>query len=898
MSTRRVTLLALSTLATAGLAPISAAHAATGNTFYVGNNGANACSDTGTGSATDPFCTFPTAMSAAGPGDTIAVYGLYNAEMDITKSGTPGSPITIKAVPNSRGRLSSIEYSTHAAVVNNQHDIVIEGFSTEAITSGTKAGTDAFVISGTSTQVTITGNRTSSTNGSGVAIIGGATNNIVAGNFFSSAANGGVTVTDSPGNAITGNTIWNSTREGIGVFGTSTQTTVANNISEGTRTQSSAQVAEISVDAAAESGTTVDHNIVFPLPQSLDPDTDTPLPAGAPYSWGGTHYQDVASFAAHSGQGAEDLMTDPQLNEVTEEPLPGSPAIDSADSADAGALPTDLNGNPRVDDPKVKDSGTGPATYYDRGAAEYQGGPVTKFSYSVTGDATHETITVDARASIPGFATIAGYTADFNGTKVTSADPVFSQTFAVSADPNMTQGQQILTVTATGGDGKVGSPNSLMYSLGTIIQPTPALTVSPDPNTPGGILADPTASSPAVGPNGNSMSFITYYKIDWGDGTTPFDENAPLDIVVPHTYAKSGTYSVTLTVETGTDQTATITRKIAVTVPPPVTTPPPPTGTPAGPTPPSGTPGQATVARLGGATRYGTALDVSAAQWKAGAADGVVIARGDAAPDALAGVPLAAHVHGPLLLTDPKALDGATAAEIKRVLGADKTKSITILGGTTAVSPTVQEQLTLLGYHVQRIGGSDRFDTALRIANEGLGPTANVVVATGTDFADALAAGPLAASQHAAVVLSDGPVLNPATAAFVAGHSHVTAVGGAAVTAVAKAAPGKAATDLWGGDRYATAAKVAEAMTAGHAPAAAGLASGTVFPDALTGGAYAANAGVPLLLTHPKKLPPNVSGLFALWKQQLAAVEIFGGPVAVSTGVQASVVTTVGGHNG
>jgi hypothetical protein len=87
-------------------------------------------------------------------------------------------------------------------------------------------------------------------------------------------------------------------------------------------------------------------------------------------------------------------------------------------------------------------------------------------------------------------------------------------------------------------------------------------------------------------------------------------------------------------------------------------------------------------------------------------------------------------------------------------------------------------------------------------------------------------------------------------------------------------------------------------MTGGHAPAAAGLASGTVFPDALTGGAYAANAGIPLLLTDPKQLPPNVAALFATWKQQLAAIEVFGGPAAVSTGVQSSVATAVGGHVG
>lgn len=64
MSTRRVTFLALSTLATAGVVPLSSAHATTGTTIYVGRNGSLPCSDSGPGTASAPFCTFPEAMNA------------------------------------------------------------------------------------------------------------------------------------------------------------------------------------------------------------------------------------------------------------------------------------------------------------------------------------------------------------------------------------------------------------------------------------------------------------------------------------------------------------------------------------------------------------------------------------------------------------------------------------------------------------------------------------------------------------------------------------------------------------------------------------------------------------------------------------------------------------------
>jgi hypothetical protein len=49
-----------------------------------------------------------------------------------------------------------------------------------------------------------------------------------------------------------------------------------------------------------------------------------------------------------------------------------SPAIDMADSGAVGEQPTDILGNPRVDDPFAPNTGTGPRTYDDDGPHEYQ----------------------------------------------------------------------------------------------------------------------------------------------------------------------------------------------------------------------------------------------------------------------------------------------------------------------------------------------------------------------------------------------------------------------------------------------------------------------------------------------------------------------------------------------
>ena len=82
------------------------------------------------------------------------------------------------------------------------------------------------------------------------------------------------------------------------------------------------------------------------------------------------------------------------------------------------------------------------------------------------------------------------------------------------------------------------------------------------------------------------------------------------------------------------------------------------------------TPGSSSVtpSRVSGADRQSTAVAVSSAAFPGGSASAVVLARADAFADALAGGPLAAAKHAPLLLTSSGSLDAVTSAEILRVL--------------------------------------------------------------------------------------------------------------------------------------------------------------------------------------------------------------------------------------
>lgn len=149
--------------------------------------------------------------------------------------------------------------------------------------------------------------------------------------------------------------------------------------------------------------------------------------------------------------------------------------------------------------------------------------------------------------------------------------------------------------------------------------------------------------------------------------------------------------------------------------------------------------------RIQGAERYATAREVALA---AGASDSreVVLALGRGFADGVAAGALSAVPgHRPTLLTDATGLPAAT----ERALAELGTRRVLVIGGEAAIAPPVEERLRSLGYDVERLAGASRFDTSAAVTRAALqrfgGGDRPVVLATGGDFPDALAAGALAA---------------------------------------------------------------------------------------------------------------------------------------------------------
>ncbi|HEY3926691.1 MAG TPA: cell wall-binding repeat-containing protein [Acidothermaceae bacterium] len=285
--------------------------------------------------------------------------------------------------------------------------------------------------------------------------------------------------------------------------------------------------------------------------------------------------------------------------------------------------------------------------------------------------------------------------------------------------------------------------------------------------------------------------------------------------------------------------------------------------------------------RLSGANRQATAVAASKAQFPTtGSASAVILARADVFADALAGGPLAAAKHAPLLLTSSSSLDDVTKAEIQRVLPSGGT--VYLLGGTSALSDDVAAAITALGDVPMRVSGADRFATAVAIA-DAMGDPTTVFEASGADFPDALSAVPAAIKEHAAILLTNGSAQAQSTSAYLTAHATTRySVGGPAAWA------DPSAIALAGATRYDTSAAVALAFF----PNTTGidLASALTFPDALAAGPLAGAAGHPVLLVPPSgALPEPFTAYLSTHAATVSAVDAFGGTSALSATVLSAV---------
>lgn len=165
------------------------------------------------------------------------------------------------------------------------------------------------------------------------------------------------------------------------------------------------------------------------------------------------------------------------------------------------------------------------------------------------------------------------------------------------------------------------------------------------------------------------------------------------------------------------------------------------------------------VTRIAGRDRYETSAKVAAMSKK----KNVVIASGENFSDPLYASSYAYSNNAKILLSSGKTLSRETRDYLLR--NKSSIGKVTVVGGGQSISSaTVRYIQSVTGKNVSRISGRNRYDGSVKVANSM--NKDKVFIASGEDFADALAISPLAQKLNAPILLSSKGKLDTSVIAF------------------------------------------------------------------------------------------------------------------------------------
>lgn len=231
--------------------------------------------------------------------------------------------------------------------------------------------------------------------------------------------------------------------------------------------------------------------------------------------------------------------------------------------------------------------------------------------------------------------------------------------------------------------------------------------------------------------------------------------------------------------------------------------------------------------------------------------DTILIASGADFADAQSGAYLANLKHAPILLSYHDTYNALVAEYIQKNLSLDG--QVYILGGEKAVPASMERMLREKGVgSIKRLSGKNRFETNLEILKESGFNGDELLVCTGTNFADVLSASAV-----------DKPILMVHTELYADQREYLEGLsldmcyiigGTGAVNTKVEAALRDycgATKRLGGADRYETSVLIAREFFNDCDEVM--LTYGRNYPDGLCGGMLANSLGMPLVLTESGK---------------------------------------------
>jgi len=525
-----------------------------GTTIYAGNpeKCIGTSTDSGAGTAANPYCSIQDAVNAATNGDVISIAngeGYTYSPITITTSGLTLAAPTGATIENTIGGAalvingaSSVTLSGLGASSLNSTALVIEGSSGINFDSGGAIGNGnapSISIDGTSSGITISRTQLTPTYDdeadTGISIASGARNIDLASNVMADYQSGAIQAVGVSGLDVVGNTIQRSCGGAVAVTGSSTGVSIENNVfvdinSSNCSSGSLTWNADVTVDSTSAAGTTSDYND-FALYGSTDTD-DT-----SPYSWAAATYASLSAFQGATSQGTHDTNDTTTWGELNAAntwwnmqavPAWGSPAVYSANLSAPGALITDLRGK---------------SPYNTRGALQYQGPfPALNEFTSLTQTGPYSISVSQTENYAPSTSIPFTVTFDWgDGTKYTQT---LTQVIGDYSEPHSysAYGSYTVTVTLTDNRGDTVT-KTLAVNLSA---PDPDVSLSLKTAQTGAYTTQLSISSPE--PTGLTYGLALNETIGWGDGTTSTSSGAYVGgtYSISHTYKSAGNYAVTV----------------------------------------------------------------------------------------------------------------------------------------------------------------------------------------------------------------------------------------------------------------------------------------------------------------------------------------------------------------
>ncbi|WP_434305763.1 leucine-rich repeat protein [Clostridium botulinum] len=261
------------------------------------------------------------------------------------------------------------------------------------------------------------------------------------------------------------------------------------------------------------------------------------------------------------------------------------------------------------------------------------------------------------------------------------------------------------------------------------------------------------------------------------------------------------------------------------------------------------------VNKMPGKNRYETAANVATANWKEGAED-VIIASGEGYADSLSASVLAKKLNAPIILTKSEELHKSAKETLKTL----KAKNLYVIGGNASVSQSIRDDLKKEGYALTELGGKNRFETNLAIANylveEHNVKADEILVVNGKDgFSDALSAAPVAAAKgQILLIVGKDPSTADLASKFIQKHnSKATVIGTEGV--IPKAVYDKLGAKervTGGANRFETNLNIMKYFKLNTDKLYVANATGDGYADALVASALAGRTASQLILTHTK----------------------------------------------